>query len=346
MHVVDARNLNQAAPKVVRAMSLLAYRRDSRNGPVKTVDEPFLMRLASPWERVLYWDGRRDNPFLNFFDGLFALSKHNDADFMIQFSKNMAQYALDDLDKRYFPGHYGSRLRNHPLFDDQLGAACHKLGENPDDRRAVISLWGVPIDYSADSPDVPCNVMLLPKVLFDGHLGLTVINRSNDIGWGYLGVNPVQFSMIQEVMAAELRRPLGPLQMFTNNLHGYEEFGPWKWMVEQVEAGQVPEDFYETRNFRPQEMILPHENIVQFLWDVDNLVHMHRDFGVVSEPRNFQTQFFKHTVVPMLVAWEAMRLAPKKPEPGLAHEIQRLCDHVLSPDWREAIKAYFAPRTV
>jgi hypothetical protein len=67
----------------------------------------------------------------------------------------------------------------------------------------------------------------------DAHrvLDITVCNRSNDMILGMLGANVVQFSMLQEYMAAHIGVGIGKYHQITNNLHVYaNNWKPTKWL--------------------------------------------------------------------------------------------------------------------
>ena len=51
---------------------------------------------------------------------------------------------------------------------------------------------------------------------------MVVFNRSNDIVWGAYGANAVQFSMLQEYIAAHIGVPVGWYEQVSTNFHAYE----------------------------------------------------------------------------------------------------------------------------
>lgn len=66
-----------------------------------------------------------------------------------------------------------------------------------------------------------CNTSLDFK-LRDNKLDLTVFNRSNDIIWGFSGVNLFIFTYLQEVIANTLNVELGKYYHISNSMHLYE----------------------------------------------------------------------------------------------------------------------------
>jgi thymidylate synthase len=59
-------------------------------------------------------------------------------------------------------------------------------------------------------------------------LDIMVTNRSNDLLWGLLGANYVQFSMLQEYLAACIGVEVGKYHHMSNNLHVYDGRADWK----------------------------------------------------------------------------------------------------------------------
>jgi len=147
--------------------------------------------------------GRKDSAFLNFWNP--ALRKFA--------GKGPAYY-----------GAYGERLRFR-FGVDQIRAAFEALAAKPDSRQFVLQIW----DPAGDLPlkgghpreaDIPCNLSSLLKVR-RGRLEWVQIMRSNDLILG-LPHNFVQFTMLQELMAAWLGVKIGSYIHFSDSLHIYE----------------------------------------------------------------------------------------------------------------------------
>jgi len=75
-------------------------------------------------------------------------------------------------------------------------------------------------------------------------LDLTVFNRSNDMVWGMLGANAVQFSVLQEYMAAQIGVGVGRYNQITANMHVYTNtWKPKEWLTaEDAHHGSTPEN--------------------------------------------------------------------------------------------------------
>ena len=155
-------------------------------------------------EVVWIVNGRRDSAFLNFWNP--ALPKFQG-------------------DGEEYYGAYGWRLR-HAFGVDQIEQAYHALRENPETRQVVLQIWDPRLDLPKEaglprSKDIPCNVCSMLKVR-GGRLEWTQIMRSNDLIRGFPH-NVVQFTYLQELMAAWLHLDLGNYTHVSDSLHVYEE---------------------------------------------------------------------------------------------------------------------------
>jgi len=236
---------------------------------------------ANPMERVLLCPRRRANPFLFLLDGLSILSKVNLLKPFADIVPRFKNYSDDGMTIR---GHYGKRLA------DQIPFAIQMLREDLKSRRVTMSIWSPVADLGADSADIPCNVHGNLRVV-DGALDLTVFNRSNDVLWGLLGANIVQFSFLLEYIAKSVGVPMGRLHQISTNAHIYTEFGPGKDMLDfthmERTAPTVPLDTNS----------LVDELNKMFLWLGSS------DFEPHFEPCESGNRYINEVVFPMLAAW-------------------------------------------
>lgn len=251
---------------------------DSRNGPVVSLPEPLMLTTIQPTRRVLLCPVRRANPFLFLLDGLSILSSINLVKPLADIVPRFREYSDDGVHLR---AHYGKRLFW------QLNPAIDHLTKLPDSRRAVMSIWDPREDLGADSKDLPCNVTVNLRIV-GGALDLTVFNRSNDVFWGLLGANIVQFSFLQEYLARSIGVMVGKLRQITTNAHIYTNFGPGK-------GGAV--DFTLPGTDYPP--VIPLEP--EFLTSALNTLFLALNDGVV--PPTSRNPFVHNVVLPMLRVW-------------------------------------------
>lgn len=113
-----------------------------------------------------------------------------------------------------FHGAYGRRI------GQQAQEVVYKLGQDPDTRQAVITLWDPNLDNLGGKRDYPCTVSL--QFLVRGNeLLLSTNMRSNDV-WLGLTYDIFQFSQLQWTVANMLGIEAGPLTHRPVSLHAYE----------------------------------------------------------------------------------------------------------------------------
>jgi thymidylate synthase len=115
---------------------------------------------------------------------------------------------------------YGARLFNPRPGANQVKAASKVMREEPGTRRAAASVY-FPEDAGRESHDIPCTFGLAwqPR---DGVLHATTIMRSNN-AWTLLPYNVFEFTLLAELIAADLDLELGSYHHFAVSMHIYEE---------------------------------------------------------------------------------------------------------------------------
>ncbi len=132
------------------------------------------------------------------------------------YNSQMAQFI--NPAKGTWDGSYADRIAGYK----QLEKMYEILKEDPDSRRAVLSLYNPAHDFHEyNSLDICCTLSLIFNIR-DNKLNLTVSMRSNDILLG-LPYDMTQFTFLQSVLAAWLGIEMGWYCHFTANLHMYEQ---------------------------------------------------------------------------------------------------------------------------
>lgn len=114
-----------------------------------------------------------------------------------------------------FWGSYAKRVS----AGDQVHAAVRELSENPDTRRAVITMWDPKLDTNGGHMDHPCTIGLGFRAR-DGRLNMSVVMRSND-AWLGMPYDFVQFSTLHVTVAALLGLETGTYTHHAHSLHLY-----------------------------------------------------------------------------------------------------------------------------
>jgi Thymidylate synthase len=221
MNVIYADNPDHGLYEGLTYLQTDGERQDSRNGAVLVAPGPVTTVYQDPRNRVSFAPVRDANPFFHLMEALWMLAGRNDVAFVEHYAARMREFSDDNLTLN---GAYGYRWRNH-FGVDQIQTIANDLRKDPNSRRAVLSMWDARQDLALAASgglDVPCNTQAFFRVR-SGKLEMTVCNRSNDIVWGCYGANVVQFSFLQEALAALIGIRAGAYYQVSNNYHAYIE---------------------------------------------------------------------------------------------------------------------------
>jgi hypothetical protein len=307
-------------PHLLERMFKHGTLRTTRNGPVLRFEGPVLLAFERPTERVLFWPERDANPFFHLLESVWMLAGRDDVAYVKRFSSRIGNYSDNGVT---FHGAYGYRWR-HWFGRDQLDIIAAQLKVEPLCRRQVLQMWDPASDlrrFYPERKDLPCNTHAYFS-LDSGRLDITVCNRSNDLVWGCLGANAVQFSMLQEYMASRMEVPVGTYYQFTNNLHGYlDTIEPLRALVNR--AGEPSP--YGLGEVQPYGL------------DIGTGVCFHEDLEYLGDPSRYQSTFFVNVVGPAETAWEAYKSSNLERALGLVQDVE-------AADWRIAMEQWLQRR--
>ncbi|MGX9901323.1 thymidylate synthase [Arthrobacter sp. SA17] len=173
--------------------------------------------LKNPLERCVIVPNRRNNIFATIAETIWVIAGRNDLDFLSHYLPRSADFS-DDGGATWRAG-YGPRLRSWKGNVDQLAEVVKLLSTSESSRRAVMSLFDPEQDYQ-ESNDIPCTNWLHFTVR-DGHLNMSITVRSNDLVWGFSGINTFEWSVLQEMVAHWLGKKVGTATFFISSLHLY-----------------------------------------------------------------------------------------------------------------------------
>lgn len=329
MRVINVANVNQALQWAVGMMineSENWIEIAPRGAMTKEWPTPVATVYARPWQRVLFSPLRDANPFFHLMESLWMLAGQADAEWISQFSGQIAQYAEDD---GYFHGAYGRRWRDHfpdlrikePM--DQLSHVARLLREDPNSRRAVLTMWDPTYDLDTDKKDLPCNTQVYFK-LRDGRLNMLVTCRSNDIILGCYGANAVHFSVLQEYMAAKLGCGIGVYTHISDSWHYYLS-NPFAQAVTRGERLDR-RDYYYSGGAPVQTRAIGLVNVGAEQWDRDLSYFMSPKWDDMTV---YKDVFFSRVAYPMRDAWACY----KRGDLDAALVVAAI---ILAPDWRAA----------
>lgn len=318
MHVIHARNVNDAYHKGLGLLMDIGVRQPSRNGDVIRAMSPVTTVYGRPWERVLFDAQRNANPFFHLFESLWMLDGRDDVYTMDQFLRSFAQFSDDG---EHFHGAYGRRWRHHfsrrklyidggpPL--DQLDSVIKILEHDHNDRRAMIQIWDPVVDLGIASKDIPCNQSVNVQVV-GGKLDIQVFCRSNDIVLGCYGANAVHFSFLQEYLAAMIGVEIGRYYQISSNYHAYTD-SPYNlatyWPIAHynlAEPGASNPYDEAARGTIESHMLVMHppsfdEELKVMMHSIENRAFHEMDTAA------FQNSFFPYVAQPMYIAYSHYR---------------------------------------
>lgn len=299
MNTIYAMNVPQAYAEAIIKLRTWGVEEESRNGPVITIQDPVLLKISNPRERVLFDRTRNCNPFFHVMEFVWMMSGSNDVRWIEQFNKGFREYADSGTDILH--GAYGHRWIKH-FGINQIQAVGDLLRKDPTTRRACIGMWDPRYDLS-NHADLPCNTGIMFRAIGQGSeskyaLDMTVINRSNDLIWGMLGANAVHMTYLHELVARIAEMDVGLYKVFTNNLHIYKEMPNF----EAIWGTIVPDDQYKTGKVEPYPLLQGPETYADLAMDCVELVDIDEENESAFEPRTF---WAGNVALPMYQAYKA-----------------------------------------
>jgi thymidylate synthase len=216
-------NIADALPGLAAAV-LKGDEQGSRNGRTKERCHVGIT-LAQPWQREIVLHDRKANIAAQIAETMWVLSGRDDIGWLRQYLPRAADFS-DDGER--WRGAYGPRLRDwrgwRPEPIDQWKHCLDLLREDPLTRRAAMTIYD-PATDTKPGKDIPCNNWLVFTNRL-GHLDLQVGIRSNDLMWGWSGINAFEWSALLEISAALLGVRVGSLHFSIASLHLYEQHWP------------------------------------------------------------------------------------------------------------------------
>lgn len=317
MHPITVRNVRHALHAGLD--HLLAN--GVKDGNVIVAPTPVTTVYLEPRERVLIWPARDANPFFHLFEALWMLVGRRDVAFLNNYIRDFGDRFGEPSGFEHDA--YGYRWR-YSLGFDQLEINIDKLKSKSNDRQTVIQMWdasSINNDLRGNFKTRPCNTHAYLRV-HDNRLDITVCNRSNDIIWGAYGANAVQFSILQEYLAARLGVEVGVYYQISNNFHAYLD-------VFNNLAGQSETaiDFYPT--IRP---MIDHPET--FDRELRSWFHAYDRQEFRNDLKN---RFLSYTVTPMAHAYACWRAKDAPAALKMALTIE-------AADWREACVQWLTRR--
>jgi thymidylate synthase len=210
--------VSEALPFICSRLLDIGDEVGSRNGRVKEFLNTQIV-ITDPQRREVLSLNRKTNVFAQIAETMWVLAGRNDIEWLSAYLPRAKDYSDDGETWR---GGYGPRIRgNADHLVDQIAHVVDTLKADPLSRRAVVSIYDPVVD-TEPGKDIPCNDFLQFQSR-GGALHLTVTVRSNDVMWGWSGINAFEWSTLQEIVAHLLGITVGTLTFNIGSLHLYDQ---------------------------------------------------------------------------------------------------------------------------
>lgn len=225
--------------------------------------------LANPLNREILLPTRKASLAAQIAESMWVLSGRDDIAWLSHYLPRAKDFSDDG---EVWRGAYGPRLRRWPLHNgpfisqDQLAHVVGLLKEEPTTRRAVMSIYD-PARDAAPGKDIPCNDFL-HFLARDGIVDLHVFTRSNDILWGWSGINAFEWSVLLEVVAGLTGLKVGQIHFSISSLHVYDRHFQ---RLEKLRADNPVDPFKESPRFKTSGWV-EFNDIVARWFDLENSI--------------------------------------------------------------------------
>lgn len=288
--------VSQALPLVLSDLLKHGHEVGSRNGRVKEFLNTQIV-ITDPVQREVLSLNRKANVFAQIAETMWVISGRNDIKWLSAYLPRAVDYS-DDCET--WRAGYGPRIRKwggwpHQNRDgavglDQLDYVVETLRSDPLSRQAVIAIWDPRVD-TTPGKDKACNTFLQFQSRH-GRLYLTVNVRSNDVMWGWSGINAFEWSTLQEMVASMLGIGVGDLTFNIGSLHLYEQH--WN-----KASGVRFEDFpYNAVRFDPLGM-------VHTVGDLDRVIEQWFEWEALCREGGADLDLLREMPEPLTRSWAA-----------------------------------------
>lgn len=228
--------VTEALPSMLTRLHRGGHVVGSRNGETKELIHVGIT-LLDPHNREILVPNRKPNLAAQIAETMWVLAGRDDIEWLENYLPRVRDFSDDGETWR---AGYGARLRRwedhaQPKVVDQWRWLVQHLSDQPESRRGVMSIWD-PIVDTQDGKDIPCNDWL-SFLGRNGRLDLHVAIRSNDVIWGWSGINQFEWSALLEVTAAMTGMEQGSLHFSTTSFHLYDHHYA---KAEKIRTSELP----------------------------------------------------------------------------------------------------------
>lgn len=282
--------------------------------------------LGDPRQREILHPERKALYPAQIAETMWVLAGRNDVEWLGHYLPRASEFSDDG---KVWRGGYGPRLRG---TEDPLLDVIDLLKKDPGTRRAVINIYDNREDLGADSKDIPCNTLLHFIRNECGLLDLAVMVRSNDLMWGWSGINAFEWSAVLEIVAHYAGVGMGRLVFHQSSLHLYER--SWAKAERIAEREEIPSPDEWSPRFSPGDRGL--DSLISQWFRIEGLIrHGRSKLTSAVEITSFPEPLMRSWLW-VLWSWQFGKVA--EPIEGTAQETAL----VQSPGWTKR-KGLLAP---
>jgi thymidylate synthase len=168
--------------------------------------------IQKPQDNLISTSWRKFNPSYAEYEWQWYLSGNRNAD---DISKRAPIWKLMQDENGNVNSNYGYQWNRNGQLDNII----NELKNNPDSRRAVITIYDGK-EHHLHAKDTPCT-LTISFFIVDNYLEMSVNMRSNDLVYGFCN-DQYCFSELQKLVAQRLNIKVGGYYHFVVNMHIYE----------------------------------------------------------------------------------------------------------------------------
>ncbi|MGD0707113.1 MAG: thymidylate synthase [Anaerolineaceae bacterium] len=242
--------------------------------------------IEKPWERVIVAPHRENSIFATIAEAIWVIAGRNDLEYLSFYLPIAAEFSDDG--KTWRAG-YGKRLRNWSGKIDQVKEILNIFLKDRNTRRGVMSIFNPSEDF-IESKDIPCNNWI-QFLVRNEQLLMNIAVRSNDIVWGFSGINLFEWSVLQEMMAFWLGASIGHSNYFIGSLHLYKRHYERASKIIQKRKELSIYDFgFNNVNFGTRFQDL--ENTLGVWFEIENKIRSEK-VNISREMQNINDEFLR-----------------------------------------------------
>lgn len=264
------------------------------------VEGPVSIVYRTPMRRVLFDAARDVNPFAALFESLWMMGGGRGDALNHLFTgaplRHMHEYFMSTGQRLQGMEEYGTGMQ--PLY--QIQNVIQRLRASPDTRHALMGIWFPNIDHDSPDNDTPDHSTISFNAR-GGFLHMTVNSHAADAVDKLLGIDPVRFSILHEVVAVASGLEVGYMTQQASAFFVALDNPFWQKYINgqyEKDTGLNP---YMLTDYQPWPVVTHAGEANRFLRDCEKFVSLIAEGGTMGAMASvpWDTAFFGDVVGPM-----------------------------------------------